>query len=420
MAMLVALSLILVMLINFPILPAIPFMKYDPADIPILIGSFLFGPMGGVILTAIVSILQGLFISGDGGPIGIVMHFLATGTFAFIAGFIYQRTKTKRSAVVGLICGALSMTCVMVICNLLLTPIFLGAPMEKVIELLLPAIIPFNIKFCTSQYLKGALILTVITTIRKVTIDLENKAKQIAKDLSIPYVTRNNLGIDKIKQQENTNTVIVVKKDKLVLDLPTGEMFFHPNMAQVRMKRLRCGDIDNMLEAMGGREFLQNKTVLDCTLGFASDAIISSYGVGPKGKVIGLEVNPLIALIVKDGLKTYLPTNYDLKSAMDNITVINQDYLSFLKEQEDNSFDVIYFDPMFRHALTDSKSLNPLRQLADMRAVSHEALNEAKRVAKYRIVFKENSRSLEFSRLGFTKICGGKYAPIHYGVIDLN
>ena len=114
MAMLVALSLILVMLINFPILPAIPFMKYDPADIPILIGSFLFGPMGGVILTAIVSILQGLFISGDGGPIGIVMHFL-------------------------------SMTCVMVICNLLLTPIFLGAPMEKVIELLLPAIIPFNL-----------------------------------------------------------------------------------------------------------------------------------------------------------------------------------------------------------------------------------------------------------------------------------
>lgn len=262
--------------------------------------------------------------------------------------------------------------------------------------------------------------MTVITTIRKVTIDLENKAKQIAKDLSIPYVTRNNLGIDKIKQQENVDTVIVVKKDKLVLDLPTGEMFFHPNMAQVRMKRLRCGDIDNMLEAMGGRKFLQNKTVLDCTLGFASDAIISSYGVGPKGKVIGLEVNPLIALIVKDGLKTYLPTNYDLKSAMDNITVINQDYLSFLKEQADNSFDVIYFDPMFRHALTDSKSLNPLRQLADMRAVSHEALNEAKRVAKYRIVFKENSRSLEFSRLGFTKICGGKYAPIHYGVIDLN
>ena len=49
--------------------------------------------------------------------------------------------------------------------------------------------------------------MTVITTIRKVTIDLENKAKQIAKDLSIPYVTRNNLGIDKIKQQENIEVI---------------------------------------------------------------------------------------------------------------------------------------------------------------------------------------------------------------------
>lgn len=262
--------------------------------------------------------------------------------------------------------------------------------------------------------------MTVITTIRKITDDLEQKAKSIAQSLNIPYVFRHNLGIDKIKQQYATNTVIIVKKDKLVLDLPEGEMFFHPNMAQVRIKRLRCGGTDNMLEAMGGREFLKGKKILDCTLGFAADAIVSAYGVGITGKIIGLEVNPLISLIVKDGLKTYLPTNYDLKSAMDNIEVINQDYLSFLKEQPDNSFDIIYFDPMFRHALTNSKNLNPLRQLADKSAVNLEAINEAKRVAKYRIVFKENSRSLEFARLGFTKICGGKYAPIHYGVMDIN
>lgn len=145
MAMLCALSLILVLIINFPILPAVPFMKYDPADIPILIGSFLFGPIAGVILTAIVSIMQGLFISSDGGIIGMLMHFLATGTFSFVAGFIYQRTRTKQSAIVGLFFGAISMTIIMVLCNLLLTPIFLGAPLEKVIELLIPAIIPFNL-----------------------------------------------------------------------------------------------------------------------------------------------------------------------------------------------------------------------------------------------------------------------------------
>ena len=89
----------------------------------------------------------------------------------------------------------------------------------------------------------------------------------------------------------------------------------------------------------------------------------------------------------------------------------NQDYLSYLKAQPDNSFDIVYFDPMFRHALLDSKNLSPLRQLADNDPVSLEAINEAKRVAKYRVVFKENSRSLEFARLGFEKICGVKIRP---------
>ena len=145
MAMLIALSIVLVLLINFPLLPAVPFMKYDPADIPILIGTFLFGTIGGLILTAIVAVIQGLFISSDGGLIGIIMHFLATGSFVLIAGTIYQKTRTKTSAIVALCFGSLAMTIVMVFCNLLLTPIFLGAPMEKVIELLLPAIIPFNL-----------------------------------------------------------------------------------------------------------------------------------------------------------------------------------------------------------------------------------------------------------------------------------
>ena len=145
MGMLTALSLVLIILINFPILPAVPFMKYDPADVPILIGTFLFGTSGGLILTVLVSILQGQFISGDGGPIGILMHILATGSFVLVAGTIYQKTRTKTAACVALVCGAAAMTAVMVFCNLIFTPLFLGAPMEKVVELLLPAIIPFNL-----------------------------------------------------------------------------------------------------------------------------------------------------------------------------------------------------------------------------------------------------------------------------------
>ena len=59
---LAACSIVLVAFIHFPIFPAVSFLEYDPADIPILIGTFLFGPVWGVVLTVIVSAL--LLLSG--------------------------------------------------------------------------------------------------------------------------------------------------------------------------------------------------------------------------------------------------------------------------------------------------------------------------------------------------------------------
>lgn len=125
--MLGAISLILVATVHFPIIPAAPFLEYDPADVPILIGTFAFGPVAGFLLTVVVSIIQGMTVSAaSGGPIGIIMHIFATGSCVLIV-------------------GALVMTGAMVLMNLVLTPIFLGTSMEEVIPMLLPAIIPFNL-----------------------------------------------------------------------------------------------------------------------------------------------------------------------------------------------------------------------------------------------------------------------------------
>lgn len=44
MGMLVAIAIVLVYFIHFPIFPAVAFLEYDPADIPILMGTFAFGP----------------------------------------------------------------------------------------------------------------------------------------------------------------------------------------------------------------------------------------------------------------------------------------------------------------------------------------------------------------------------------------
>ncbi len=142
---LAAMSVLLVYLIHFPIFPAAPFLEYDPADVPILIGTFMFGPLGGMVLTAVVSVLQGVTVSSASGIIGIMMHFFATGSFVLVAGNIYKRKRTRGGAVIALILGALTMTMTMVIWNLVFTPLFMGTPIEAVKAMLVPVIIPFNL-----------------------------------------------------------------------------------------------------------------------------------------------------------------------------------------------------------------------------------------------------------------------------------
>ena len=73
MGVLAAISIILVYFVRFPIFPAVPFLEYDPADIPILIGGFAFGPLAGILLTVIVSVIQGLTVSAASGIYGILM-----------------------------------------------------------------------------------------------------------------------------------------------------------------------------------------------------------------------------------------------------------------------------------------------------------------------------------------------------------
>lgn len=145
MGVLAALSVLLVYLIHFPIFPVAPFLEYDPADIPILIGTFIFGPVGGLVLTGVVSVIQGLTVSSSSGIIGILMHFFATGSFVIVAGNIYKRNKTRKSAILALVLGALAMTVTMVLWNVIFTPIFMGTPREAVMAMLIPVIIPFNL-----------------------------------------------------------------------------------------------------------------------------------------------------------------------------------------------------------------------------------------------------------------------------------
>ena len=144
MGMLCAVSVVLVYFIHFPLFPAAPFLEYDPADIPILIGTFSFGPVAGFLLTVVTSFVQGFTVSSASGIYGIIMHIVSTGSFCLVSGIMYRMNKTKKGAATALVAGTLAMTVVMIPANLFITPVFMGTPRSVVAGLLLPAIIPFN------------------------------------------------------------------------------------------------------------------------------------------------------------------------------------------------------------------------------------------------------------------------------------
>lgn len=177
-AMLIAISVLLVLVIHFPIFPAAPFLEYDPADIPILIGTFAYGPGMGILLTLAACIIQGLTVSAKSGLYGIIMHIIPTGTMVLVSGFIYKSKKTRKTAAVALIVGIVVEVLVMMVANYFITPAFMGTPREAVAGMLLPIIAPFNaIKFGINSLVTFIVYKTISKWMKKETKKTKNSVK---------------------------------------------------------------------------------------------------------------------------------------------------------------------------------------------------------------------------------------------------
>lgn len=126
---------VLLSLANWPIFPAAPFLRYEPADVPVLIVGFALGPGPGLLVTLVMAVLMAV-ITGLDGMVGALMHFLATGALVGAASIVYRRHRTKAGAVAGLACGTLAMTVFMPIANLVLMPIVYGYTYAQVLSIL--------------------------------------------------------------------------------------------------------------------------------------------------------------------------------------------------------------------------------------------------------------------------------------------
>ena len=139
-AMLAAVAYIIMVAIRIPV---VMFLKYEPKDVIITIGGFLLGPLASVIISLVVSLIEMVSVS-ETGPIGCIMNFLSTCSFACTAAVIYKRKRTLNGAVLGLLIGSVTMICVMLLWNWLITPLYLGGTREEIAAMLVPVFLPFN------------------------------------------------------------------------------------------------------------------------------------------------------------------------------------------------------------------------------------------------------------------------------------
>lgn len=126
-----------------PLIPAAPFLSYEPMDVAITIGGFLLGPLSALAISLVAAAIEALTI-GDTGIIGFFMNFLSSASFACTAAFVYKKKHSVSGAVVGLLLGSAAMIGVMLLWNWLITPLYMGVSRPVVVSMLIPVFLPFN------------------------------------------------------------------------------------------------------------------------------------------------------------------------------------------------------------------------------------------------------------------------------------
>ncbi|GAA0084199.1 ECF transporter S component [Clostridium sp. CTA-7] len=138
---------VVLMYFDFPI-PFLPFpwLKIDLSDIPALMGAFAFGPMAGIVVELIKNLLI-LIVKGTAtGFVGETANFIVGISLVAPAAWVYHRNKSKKTALLGMILGIISIEIVGILANVyFLLPAF-GMQMakEELIRYVTLGLLPFN------------------------------------------------------------------------------------------------------------------------------------------------------------------------------------------------------------------------------------------------------------------------------------
>ncbi|MEE1295678.1 MAG: ECF transporter S component [Bifidobacterium sp.] len=126
--------------IEIPLMPAAPWLKYDPSGVVCLLAGFAYGPSAAVIVS-VLGFLPHVFTN----PWGSLMAILVALALSVPAALIYRRKRTRGSAALGLAVGSIVALVVALASNLVVTPMYAHMSMADVARMVVPILLPFNL-----------------------------------------------------------------------------------------------------------------------------------------------------------------------------------------------------------------------------------------------------------------------------------
>ena len=143
----------------------IGFLTFDAKDAVITVASFIYGPLSAAVMSLITAFLE--FVSiGSTGPWGALMDFVSTFSFTFTAAIIYKYRRNLSGALIALGTASITYVAVMMMANLIITPIYMGVGVDAVKAMIPTTLLPFN---TAKALMNSALVMLIYKPIVKLT-----------------------------------------------------------------------------------------------------------------------------------------------------------------------------------------------------------------------------------------------------------
>lgn len=255
-----------------------------------------------------------------------------------------------------------------------------------------------------------------VTTSQKGAAAFDQEALRIGQLLESPVIDRNDASLLEVFTETQADKLLVVgSKGPVLYTSPKAKHQFHISMAQLRLLALKRGQRDHLLEAVGS---IKLTSFLDCTAGLCSDSLVVSYAHPTCQRLYAVEGLAALAYISNWGCRHFRHEDEKVTAALRRIQVVAMYYEDLLPRLGNNSFDVVYLDPMFEVPVMASSQFLSLRGQLVETVISRPMIKEALRVAKYRVIIKERPHSHLFKTYRPTQLVGGKYSRIAYGIYE--